>query len=156
MHQGWEERLNNFQCLSMELMLQNPSGTPAEPTWPHFQALSGTSGCQAATGTSFHSPLAWTCQNHIRDSPNSLPGQSWVPAPRRSPRNWGCFQPLFAFLPISPSACSVLLKMCILGPFLCLNWINGLIDIKWYPQWHNETGFKSGEKKSVGQITNHH
>lgn len=73
---GMGREIKQFPVLIMELMLQNPSGTLAEPTWPHFQALSGTSDCQAMAGTSFHSSLlVWPCQNHTRDSPDSLPGQ---------------------------------------------------------------------------------
>lgn len=139
----------------MELMLQSPSGA-----WhtgrAHVASFPGTlwNLCLPSHGWDL---FALLISLDMPKSQQGLPWQpartgSWAPAPRMllGMAELGMFQILFAFLPITASACSVLLKMCIPGPFLFLNWINGLIDIKWYPQWHNETWFKSGKKKVSG------
>lgn len=141
MHQGWKKRLNNFQWLSIQLMLQKHTGTLAENTTsPHLQALSGTSDCQTTAGTCFHSSLVGTWQNCIRDLANSLPAQrvgSQHPGHLLGTSELSIYSALICNLPILSSVVSVLLKMCFLNPFLHLNWINELIDIKYHPQWHN-------------------
>jgi len=115
-------------------MLQKRVGTLAENTpLPHLRELSGTSDCQTTAGTRFHRSLVGTRQNCIRDLPNSLPAQKV--GSQHTVGLLGTFElriysALICNLPTLSSVVSVLLKMWILNPFPCLNWINELIDIK--------------------------
>lgn len=133
-HQGWKKRLNYFQWLNIQLMLQTCTGILAESTTqPHLQAFTGTSDCQTLAETCFHGSVAGACQNCIRNLPNCLPAQ------RDGSQHLGHLlctlelsinSTLICNLPVSSSVASVLLKLCILNNLLCLNWVNELIDIK--------------------------